>query len=391
MYLSRYFRMTLLLLPLVFVSLVCAQPKPIGPALRLVPVITKMDHPVYFVSDGTERVFVVEQAGRVRMFERGNLAGSVYLDIQDEVFYQGECGLLSMAFSPKFSANGLLYVNYTSRKKGKLQTFISEFHADPKAVKVDRSSERVVMTIDQPYANHNGGQIEFGPDAMLYIGMGDGGSANDPERRAQNLSSLLGKILRIDVAAREGYTVPEDNPFVGRPGAKPEIWAYGMRNPWRFCFDRETGICYTGDVGQNQWEEVHVIEKGGNYGWRPREGMHPNPNLHPPEDLNGSAVDPIAEYSHQVGQSITGGYVYRGKKWPKLNGVYLYADYASGRFWGLKYENEKATENGEFDATVEGKSTVNRVQPSSFGEDAKGEVYVCDHNRGTIYRVEGGE
>ncbi len=379
------------MLPLVCVSLVCAQPRTIGPSLRLVSVITKMDHPVYFVSDGTERVFVVEQAGRIRMFERKNLAGNIYLDIKDEVFYQGECGLLSMAFGPKFSETGLLYVNYTSRKGGKLQTFISEFQVDPKGTKVNRSTERVVMTIDQPYANHNGGQIDFGPDGMLYIGMGDGGSANDPEKRGQNLGSLLGKILRIDVTPRGAYRVPADNPLVGKAGARPEIWAYGLRNPWRFCFDRETRICYTGDVGQNQYEEVHTIEKGGNYGWRPREGLHPNPNLRPPEELNGPAIDPIAEYTHKVGQSITGGYVYRGKEWPKLRGIYLYADYASGRFWGLRYENGKVSEAAEFDATVEGKSTVNRVQASSFGEDAKGEIYVCDHNRGTVYRIESGE
>jgi glucose/arabinose dehydrogenase len=370
------------------VSLVCAQQQRVtGPALRLVPVITKMDHPVYFTSDGTRRAFVVEQPGRIRLFERRNLAGSIYLDIKSDVFYQGECGLLSMAFSPKFTENGLLFVNYTSRKRGKLETYISEFHADPKASKVNPDTERMVMTIDQPYANHNGGQIAFGPDGMLYIGMGDGGSANDPEKRAQNLNSLLGKMLRIDVSPRNGYAVPKDNPFVGRSDTRPEIWAYGLRNPWRFCFDRDGGICYTGDVGQNVYEEVDVVEKGSNYGWRPREGLHPNPNI-PHEELNGSAIDPIAEYTHQIGQSITGGYVYRGKKWPKLQGLYLYADYASGRFWCLRHEKGKVGDAAQCDATIDGKSTVNRMQPSSFGEDAQGEMYVCDHNRGTIYRIE---
>ncbi|HEX8522738.1 MAG TPA: PQQ-dependent sugar dehydrogenase, partial [Tepidisphaeraceae bacterium] len=345
------------------------------------------DHPVYFTSDGTDRVFVVEQPGRIRMYERGNLEGTTYLDIKRDVYYQGECGLLSMAFHPQFAANGLFYVNYTSRRNGKLQTFISEFTTKSDSRSVDRTTERVVMTIDQPYANHNGGQIQFGPDGMLYIGMGDGGSANDPEDRAQNLKSLLGKMLRIDVTPREGYAVPKDNPFMNRAGARPEIWAFGLRNPWRFMFDSTTGDCITGDVGQNQYEEVHVVEKGGNYGWRPREGFHQNPNIKSEQPIS-EWIDPIAEYTHKEGQSITGGYVYRGKKQPKLQGTYVYADFASGRFWGLRYEKGKRAEPIEFDVAVDGRAARNRVQPSSFGTDAAGEMYVCDHNRGTVYRLE---
>ena len=369
--------------------MVCGAPAPTGaPTLRLVPHIRGTDHPVYLISDGTERLFVVEQPGRIRLFQNGKLAPQPYLDIKSDVFYQGECGLLSVAFHPQFATNGYLYIDYTSKKNGKLQTFISEFHADPKATTVDRSTERVVLTIDQPYANHNGGQVAFGPDRMLHIGMGDGGSGNDPKNRAQNLNALLGKHLRIDVTAREGYAVPKDNPFVGRQGARPEIWAYGLRNHWRFSFDRNTGVCYAGDVGQNQWEEVDIIEKGGNYGWRPREGLHPNPNLRPPEQVNGPSIDPIAEYDRRFGQSITGGYVYRGTKFPSLAGIYIYADYASGRFFGLRYENGRVSRQFEFNAIADGRSSVNRIQPSSFGEDADGEVYVCDHNRGVIYRVE---
>src|ERR1051326_1249742 len=193
-------------------------------------------------------------------------------------------------------------------------------------------------------------------------------------------------MLRIDVTPREGYTVPKDNPFVARPGARPEIWTYGMRNPWRFSFDRQTGVCYAGDVGQNLWEEVDVIEKGGNYGWRPREGTHPNINLHPREEVHGPAIDPITEYGRDKGQSVTGGYVYRGKKFPALAGMYLYADYASGRFFGLRYENGKVSDSVEFKVTLDGAtSSRNRILPSSFGQDKDGELYVCDHGHRVVY------
>ena len=389
-------RRLLILIPLMFVSAVCGKPKidstpPAAgaPQLKLVPIIRGTDHPVYLKTDGTDRLFVVEQPGRIKMFKNGALVSKPYLDIKDQVFYQGECGLLSVTFHPDFATNGYLYVNYTSKKNGKLQTFISEFKADPKADVVDRKTEREVLVIDQPYANHNGGQVEFGPDGMLYICMGDGGSHDDPKNRAQNLNELLGKQLRIDVTPREAYAIPKDNPFINQPNARGEIWCYGLRNHWRFSWDRKTGTCFTGDVGQNRWEEVNVLVKGGNYGWRPREALHQNPNLRPPEEVQGPTIDPIVEYEHTVGLSITGGYVYRGKKHPSLDGIYIYADYSTGRFWGLRYENEKMTENFEFNATTaDGKSTINRILVSSFGEDSGGEVYVCDHNRGVIYRIE---
>ncbi|MGH7179585.1 MAG: PQQ-dependent sugar dehydrogenase, partial [Tepidisphaeraceae bacterium] len=232
-----------------------------------------------------------------------------------------------------------------------------------------------IMTVGQPYANHNGGLCLFGPDGMMYIGMGDGGSAGDPQNRAQNPAELLGKMLRIDVNRRNGYAVPSDNPLVGRRGACPEIWAGGLRNPWRFCFDPVTGLLYCADVGQYLWEEIDIITRGGNYGWRIREGAHPfRPVDNPPGDL----VDPIKEYGHELGISITGGYVYRGRRIPSLVGWYVYGDYSSGRIWALKYENGKVTGDVELLNT--------RALISSFGEDSEGELYVCDH-AGSVLKI----
>ena len=359
-----------------------------GPRIHLQTVVKGLSSPVDIVSDGSpDRMFIVEQPGRVRLMTRGKLESRPYLNIVDRVTHQGECGFLGIAFHPEFARNGYFYVNYTTgepRDKS-LRTVISEFKADPKAKTVDPSTERIVIEIQQPYNNHNGGQVMFGPDGMLYTGMGDGGAANDPQNRAQNPQELLGKILRIDVNTRDGYLVPKDNPFVDDKRFRPEIWAWGLRNPWRFSFDRETGTCYTGDVGQNLYEEVHVLEKGGNYGWRIREGMHPFKGDERP--LTGTLIDPIAEYGRDKGQSITGGVVYRGKKFPVLEGIYFYADYASGRFWGLKYENGKTLANQELRVTINGQPALNRVQPSAFGEDKDGEVYLCDHSRGSIYLI----
>lgn len=359
------------------------------PALRLVEFVRGLKQPVYLTHDGTPRRFIVEQAGMIRIIdEEGQLLRQPYLDIVKRVTSGGECGLLSVAFHPKFAENGLLYVNYTAKPKKQLQTVISRFRADPSATKVDPATEQVLLTIDQPYSNHNGGQIKFGPDGMLYIGMGDGGSAGDPQDNGQKTNTLLGKILRIDVdSAQSGYAIPKDNPFVGKRQWRPEIWATGLRNPWRFTFDRANGDCYTGDIGQNLYEEINLILKGGNYGWRLREASHP---------FNGGRmhkgfIDPIAEYGRDKGQSVTSGYVYRGKQFPQLTGWFLYADYASGRFWALKQKDGKAIANEEIEVTFTDKagrerSTLNRVQTSSFGEDFDGEHYVCDHN-GAVYRV----
>lgn len=372
---------------------------PVGgdlPPIQLVEFVRGVRNPVYLTHDGTERIFIVEQAGVVKLIEPAGVQKSPYLDIKKKVHAGGECGLLSIAFHPDFAENGFVYVNYTA-KGGKLQTVISEFHAEPNAKRIDPATERILLKIDQPYSNHNGGQIKFGPDGMLYIGMGDGGSANDPHGHGQNPKSLLGKMLRIDVtpstasspisspptaSRRKGYAVPKDNPFVDDKRFAPEIWALGLRNPWRFSFDRETGDCFTGDVGQNAYEEVDLLVAGGNYGWNQREGFHAFQRGRASSEF----IDPLAEYGREMGLSITGGYVYRGKQFPSLVGVYIYADYGTGRFWGLKQAKGKVTTNAEFEVTRDGKPILNRVQPSSFGEDAAGELYVCDHN-GTVYRI----
>lgn len=356
----------------------CAQ---VQSRIDLVPMVRDLEQPLYLTHDGVhpDLLYVLEQPGRIRLIERGQLQRQPYLDIQKRVSSGGECGLLGLAFHPKFAENGLFYVDYTARRP-KLSTIISEFRADPKSGRVDPSTERVLLTIPQPYANHNGGQLCFGPDGMLYIGMGDGGSAGDPPNNAQNSRSLLGKILRIDVDGRDvngAYGIPRDNPFVNDSEFAPEIWAWGLRNPWRFSFDRATDICYCADVGQNLWEEIDIIEKGGNYGWRFREGSHKfsrDPN--PPDDL----VDPIKEYHHDLGLSVTGGYVYRGTEHPALQGWYIYADYSSGRIWGLKYESGRVT--------VDELLLHSRTQPASFGEDLAGEMYLVDYG-GTVYRVRG--
>lgn len=354
------------------------------PALRLETVVQGMEKPIEVVHDG-KRNFIIEQPGRLRLWRSAGVEKTPYLDITDRVEHQGELGFLGVAFHPEFATNGYFYVNYTTRQNGPRRTVISEFHVDPQATTVDPATERIVLEIEQPYGNHNGGSIQFGSDGMLYIGMGDGGSRNDPENRAQNPQELLGKILRIDVNNRQPYGIPADNPFVNDSRFKPEIWALGIRNAWRLGFDRETGTLFIGDVGQNKWEEVDVIVGGGNYGWRIREGTHPfRPNEKP---ATTPLIEPLVDYGRHLGISVTGGNVYRGKRFPQLQGIYLYGDYGSGRFWGLRYEDGKMVANEELEITWAAQPTLNRVQPSGFGEDVDGEVYVCDHGRGNVYRV----
>ncbi len=348
-----------------------------APNVRLQPFINAVEFPVHVTHDGTERLFVVEQRGRIRLVLNGQLQPQAYLDIRDRVFFGGECGLLCVAFHPNFQRNGRFFVNYTTKTDG-LHTIVSEFQADPKATAASPATERVILKFRQPWANHNGGQILFGPDGKFYIGTGDGGLAGDPLDSGQHLDTLLGKILRIDVdpdAGASGYDIPPDNPFVGKPKARPEIWAYGLRNPWRFCFDRATGLMYAADVGQDKWEEIDVIEKGKNYGWNIMEGFHPFKNGRSTKDL----VPPIKEYGHDLGLSVTGGHVYRGKRFPSLVGYYIYADYETGRLWGLKYDGSRVTADVQFQRT--------RCKISSFGEDLAGEIYVCDHLDGAVWRL----
>lgn len=326
--------------------------------------------------DGSGRVFVATQHGVVHSFANTPKAQAtkVFLDIRDRVKYldsENEEGFLGMAFHPAFKKTGELFVYYTPRDR-KLTNVVSRFRVsknDPD--RADPATEEVLLELPKPFWNHNGGTVAFGPDGHLYIAVGDGGSANDPFGNGQKLSTPLGKILRIDVnrkADGKPYAIPGDNPFARRPTARPEIWAYGLRNVWRMAFDAKTGALWAADVGQNLWEEINLIQRGGNYGWRPREGLHPfgNDGVGPNKEM----IDPIWEYHHGIGKSITGGMVYRGTRVPALQGLYLYADYVSGHVWGLRYD-EKAKR-----VTANHRLRQGGFPVLSFGEDERGEVYL---------------
>jgi len=354
-------------------------PPPIGTfEIDLQPVIEGgLTRPTYLTHAGDDRLFVIEQPGRIRIVENGQLLDRPYLDITDKVTTNSnEQGLLSVAFHPDYANNGQFWVNYTRPKDG--ATVIERYvvsQDDPN--RAAAQSGKVILVIAQPEPNHNGGLVKFGPDGYLYIGMGDGGSAGDPHGpigNGQDLTALLGKILRIDVTDQDTYAIPASNPFGN------EIWSYGWRNPWRFAFDRATNDLYVADVGQNVYEEVHFQPAdspgGENYGWRIMEGMH---CFDPRQGCDQSGlVLPVAEYSHDEGGcSVTGGYVYRGLEYPALNGTYFFGDYCSGIIWSLQREGEqwpmtKRLETG--------------VQISSFGEDVNGEMYVIDHG-GAVYQL----
>jgi len=338
-----------------------------GMDVRLQKVVGGLDDPIYITParDGSQTMYIIEQEGIIRVLKAGKLQKKVFLDISDRVKAGGERGLLGLAFHPKYKANGKFYVNYTTKNNG-LKTRISEFGRARK--------ERILLTVAQPYSNHNGGHIDFGPDGFLYIGFGDGGAGGDPHGNGQNKSTLLASVLRIDVNQGDPYGIPPDNPFQSSDKDRKEIWAYGIRNPWRFSFDQKTGLLYLGDVGQNHWEEINVIHPGKNYGWNPMEGAH----CYPPgrKCQTSGFVLPIAEYGHDKGYSVTGGYVYRGKKIKSLDGYYIYGDYGSGRIWALKYDGKRVTDNKLLLKT--------KLRISSFGQDDAGEVYVVDH-KGSIY------
>lgn len=354
------------------------------PEIELKPWASGFETPVQIAqAQGlADRYFVVEQKGRIRWLTAGETnAGAVFLDIRDRVDFGGEKGLLGLAFHPDFRKNRRLFVNYTTTKEDKvLKTRLSEFKATDDFTSADPASESILLEFKQPFSNHNGGLVMFGPDGFLYIGNGDGGSGNDPHGNGQKLDTLLGKFLRIDVNRKAGglaYAIPADNPFVGKAEARAEIFAYGLRNPWRWSFDRKTGDLYAGDVGQNNWEEIDVIVKGGNYGWRTMEGMHCTPKINMDCDRAGLLL-PIAEYPRSEGVSVTGGFVYRGTAAPALQGVYFYGDYASRRIWGLRYEQGAVTEKREL--------LLAPQAVASFGEDLRGELYVVGYG-GTIYRI----
>ena len=348
--------------------------------------------------DGSGRLFIASQIGQIFVMSEDpdTEDPKVFLDIKDRVRYldrENEEGLLGIAFHPQYKKNGFVYIYYTQyQKTGKLPrtSILSRFTVSKDdADKLDPDSEQILMKISQPFWNHNGGTICFGPDGFLYVALGDGGAANDPMQNGQNLKTLLGSILRIDVdnaADGKNYSIPKDNPFVDVPGARPEIYAYGLRNVWRMSFDRKTKIGYVADVGQNIWEEVNILENGGNYGWNIRESMHDFEKAPRQPEKTDNFIDPIWEYKHDVGKSITGGVVYRGKKFPELDGVYLFADYVTGYLWGLKYDpkTKKVVKHLEIQGVHKNKAQEKAAPIITFGESESGEVYFSDRN-GKIY------
>lgn len=340
-----------------------------------------------------KRVFAMAQNGMIFCFDNDSAAtkSHLFLDLSDKVSpFTGpganEQGLLGLAMHPKFKENGEFFVSYTAKSDDR--SVISRFRVskdDPN--RADPASEEIVMEIPQPYKNHNGGPIEFGPDGYLYVAMGDGGFRNDPQSNGQNLASLLGKILRIDVdrpAPGAKYGIPQDNPFVGTKEARPEIYAYGVRNPWRMAFDSKTGVLWIGDVGQELWEEVNVIEKGGNYGWSTREGAYSFGSKGRSGDASTAVTEPVWAYDHGVGKSITGGRVYRGTKVPELAGKYIFADYVSGGIWALTYDQQAGK------VTRSERVVAGGIPVLAFGEDADGEVYymIDSAKDANIYRFQ---
>ncbi len=394
-------------------SAVVAQPLPKVRLQSTFPALT-FDRPIWMseAPDHSGRLFILEQAGRIVIVQKGTDGATTheFLNIVDRhPFVDNEEGLLSMAFHPGVNTNGLFYIYYNQQNKNESGVFprhsvISEMKvsaADPN--RADLASERVLLEVPQPFGNHKGGEIAFGPDGYLYIGLGDGGKGRDPFGNGQNTGTMLAKILRIDVNTRAvlgsgqvqeklAYGIPADNPFVGEPymfgdGARHEIYALGLRNPWRYSWDRQTGEMWVGDVGQDLWEEVDLIVKGGNYGWSVREGAH----HFKPGPPGAQYIDPVLEYphtpqllkdskfpNHSTGLCIIGGYVYRGHKYPALQGVYLYADYNLGTIWGLRYQDGKVTDYGTL--LYQPKNIV------SFAEDADGELYVMVFD-GHVYSI----
>ncbi|MBI3854734.1 MAG: PQQ-dependent sugar dehydrogenase [Planctomycetes bacterium] len=348
-------------------------------------------------NDGTDRIFVVEQPGRVKWFENKPDAAEMRLalDLTAKVLSSGnEEGMLGLAFHPNFKSNHRVFIQYSFPKLGEkigdkrkrepsTGNILSQFQMDEKHEKILPESEKILLEVRQPYENHNGGVLQFGPDGYLYIGLGDGGAANDPHGNGQNMMTMLGKFLRIDVDhadAGKAYAVPQDNPFVGKEGVLPEIWSAGWRNPWGYHFDRKTGLLWSGDVGQDKWEEINIVKKGANYGWNVREAMHDFK-----AGPGGPFEEPLVELAHAKpkmtdgANSITGGCVYRGKRLKELDGLYLYGDFVTGNMYALKWDGKKVVENKliyEF----------KMKQIATFGEDRDGDVLWSTFTDGRLYR-----
>ncbi len=375
-------------LALALASMVCATPKDDAPnasaeqtsndvTLAAEQVASGLDQPVYLIAPaGDQRLFIVEQPGRIRVVENGRLLDTPFLDIVSKVGSGGERGLLSVAFHPQYRSNGFLFVNYTD-KKGDTQ--IERYTASADRNVADSRSAKLIVAIDQPYSNHNGGLNLFGPDGMLYIGMGDGGSQGDPHGNGQNRNVLLGKLLRINVDRGDPYLIPAANPYASG-GGRGEIWAIGLRNPWRFAFDRFSGLLYIADVGQDRFEEVDVVPMsiaGVNYGWNIMEG----PSCYRSPGCNQAGLQkPALSYSHENSTcSVIGGFVYRGQRIPEIKGQYFYSDYCNSWLRSFGFADGKVTDRHEWPVGRLG-SVV------SFGEDSQGELYICTSS-GRVYRI----
>ena len=352
-------------------------------ALALKLVAENLSSPIFVTApfQDTTRLHVVERGGVIKVMRGDTLLNTPFLDISARVLAGGERGLLGLAFHPQYAQNNEFFVYYTNLNG---DSHVSRFWVTANRDVADPSAEDTLLVVAQPFGNHNGGMLAFGPDSMLYVGLGDGGSGGDPQGHGQNTSTLLGSILRIDVDAGTPYAIPGDNPFVNDTAAAPEIWAYGLRNPWRFSFDRATGDLYIGDVGQGAWEEIDFqpisSTAGENYGWNVMEGLH---------CYNAASCDqaglslPVLEYPHSEGCSVTGGYVYRGGKIPPLQGRYFYGDYCNGWIRSFRVEGGTAVDPLDHSAEL---GTLSQV--TSFGEDALGELYVVTLG-GRVFRVVG--
>jgi glucose/arabinose dehydrogenase len=349
-----------------------AEPPPSGPvAVTLTSFVSGLSSPVdlQMPDDGSGRFFVVEQAGTIRIISGGAVQAGNFLDIHTKVTAGGELGLLGVTFHPNYSSDGRFFVNYTRTSGGQLQSVIAEYSVSSNPNQADAGSERILLTVNQPDVNHKAGQLAFGPDGLLYFTFGDGGGTGDPSSNGQNLFTRLGKMLRIDVDSTPDvglqYKVPPDNPFVGG-GGLPEIYAYGFRNPWRFSFDNSTGRLFCDDVGQSAVEEIDLVTKGGNFGWKTMEGSQ---CFSPSSGCNMTGlISPIAEYSHSEGQAVIGGYVYKGTQIPELANHYIFGD-LNGKIFDLR-ENPSSWTRSQLLSTGR---TI-----SSFGRDANGEIYVVD-------------
>ena len=361
----------------VFVAL-ALQSAAAAPVIALQPFVSGLTSPVDLQPsrDGTGRLFVVEQGGIIRVIKAGKLLATPFLNLTNIVHSGGEEGLLGLAFHPAYKTNGRFFVNYTRVVSGQHQTIIAEYHVSSTNKDVADPTGAILLKVNQPFDNHKGGQLVFGPDGYLYIGLGDGGDQGDPLKNGQKLSTLLGKMLRIDVDSGAPYKIPPTNPFIGRTGVKPEIWAYGFRNPWRFSFDLQSKKLYIGDVGQDAYEEIDIGTIGGNFGWNVMEGAHCYP-IGSTCNQSGKIL-PIAEVPHPEAEAIIGGFVYRSTVIPGLSGYYVFGDFITGTIWGLKQVS------GTWQRTTL-LSTGRGI--SAFGRDASGTLYVIDYLNGAILKI----